>query len=240
MIITRALPVACIFGLIGCHVPMSPSAPLDPPTAETIDSTSFGMHVEYPAVDMLATVASAPAASAPNRYPASPSPSFSAHIATGINPSMGLQFGVEGALYGNIIPVPHGGWMGLRLLVAASDTRDIGIAIRGGYAGFLATWDQVPYDGSTVNVGYMAVTGSVRFKAWNSLQPGVALTAQPMVALPSIEGGDADNLYGLIAATTISVATRWVTPFVTGGAVLSSNARGLGPYLSFGLALVQK
>jgi hypothetical protein len=236
MIMTRALPVTCILGLLGCHVPMSPSAPLDPPTAETIDTTSVGMHVEHPAMDMLATVASEPAASAPNRYPTTPY--FSAHIATGINPSMGLQFGLEGTVYG-IIPVPHGAWMGLRWLLSTCDTRDIGISIRGGYTGALATWNEVPYEGSSVRAGYLAVTGGVRFKAWDSLQPGVALTAQPMMAVPSIEGVEADTLHGVMAATTLSVAIRWFVPFVTGGAVLSTNARGLSPYLSFGLA-VQK
>lgn len=237
---TRHFALASIVALLGpvffaCHVPISPSAALDPVPASAIDTTGLGFQVEYPALDMLGTVASPPDASAPHRYPTSGIPYFKLQLSTGINPRLSLQFGVDGSFA--LLPAPHGAWVGVRGLVSTTDTHDIGFAVRGGYAGFLAKYNEVPYDDSTVRVVHASVTGAVRFKTWDIMQPGVALTVQPVLAVPTLQGGEADTLYGASVATTLSGRTRYVTPFVTGGLLMSNNARGLGPFFSFGLAV---
>src|SRR5690606_7656217 len=135
------------------------------------------------------------------------------------------------------VPVPHGVWAGLRHHVLASERLDAGIAVRAGYGGFLASWSQVPREGSTLGLAFAALTACARLKTLGSVQPGLAVSVQPVRVMPEVTGGRVDDFFALGVSTTLSASYRTITPCVSAGLLTSSNARGTAPVLSAGVAL---
>jgi hypothetical protein len=226
----------CVFAAVlagaACYVPVSSSAPQSPTTAGAGNWRGSGF-VEAPVLDVLGTVASAPSAASPNRYPSAGLPVFNFEVAAGLTERVDFEVGVEGGIY--LLPIPNAAFAGVRHHVHGTENLDIAWAARAGYAGFLAVWNEQPYDGSKVRAAFGSVSASARVtKA--SLQPGVALALQPMWIMPDVAGPSVDNLAGLSATTTLSLRYRGVTPFVSGGVITSQNARGTGPLISVGLA----
>jgi hypothetical protein len=154
-------------------------------------------------------------------------------VAAGVAERLDIEAGLQGGVY--LLPIPHAAFAGVRHHVYAGNTFDLAWAVRAGYAGFLASWNERPYDGSRVGVAFGALSASARMSS-PRLQPGVALAIQPMWIMPDLEGASSDDLFGLSAAGTLSLRYRGVTPFVSGGVITSQNARGTAPLVSLGLA----
>jgi hypothetical protein len=230
--IARALVVSAALAA-GCHVPVSTATP-QRPTTSGAGGWSVAGQLEAPVVDMLATVASEPSAATPNRYPWAEFPAFELEVAYGASERLDVEVGVQGGLY-FVVPIPHAAFAGVRHHAYAGRRHDVGWFARAGYGGFLAFWNEVPYDGSRVRVAYGS-TGAAWRMTWRAVRPGLSLAAHPMRVTPDIAGPAVDDFLALGTTATLSVDYRAVTPFVSGGLIVSEHARGNAPVLSAGLA----
>ena len=228
------ISVAALAALAGCYVPVSTSAPQDP-RALGQEAWGASASVEYAPVDMLETVTTAPEAAAPGRYPITTVPAYRLELQRGITPETDVSLGVEGGLY-VALPLPHGVSAGIRHHWLDAAWIDVGLALRMGYVGFFATRDEAPSQGSKVGVAFAALTANTRFGSVGGLQPGLAITVQPMRVMPALREADIDDLSALGLSATLSVTYRGITPFVDAGLVTSDNVRGTAPRISVGLA----
>ncbi len=221
----------------GCYAPLSGSAPLGP-TSQGHKEYGLALAIEYPVLDMLNTATAPPDASMPDTYPRTGMAFFNLRGGLGVSPTVDLEAGLQGAVY-VLMPIPHGGWLGFRHHVYSGKHIDLGYNIRAGYSGLAAARAQEPFKGSSVRIAFAQVTTSTQLKFWKHLRPSLAVTAQPMWVETKLMGaGDepGEDLYGFTASATVGMDTPWITPFVTGGVLLSTNVRGTAPYVSGGLA----
>ncbi len=231
----HSLAGAALFAalLCACATPRSSSIPTGALSAGAGQTGASGS-IEYPVFDPLETIGSAPSASAPSTYATAEAPYIALSVLRGISESLDIEVGVDGALYG-ILPVPHGGFLGVRKMAFRGTKLDIGYALRAGYSGLLASYDDLGTEAS-MHTGYATVSATLRYHKLRWAQPHISLAAQPVFGLPTINGERHEALIGGAASMTFGVNRSVISPFATVGYRHTNNVRGSEPFVSFGIA----
>ena len=240
---TVATALSLLALCVGCAVPLSSTAPLVGPAASSNATHGIGLALETAPVDILQTTAAPPSASSPSSYPkVSDAPkangAFQGQWTIRLQRRTWLLLGAEGTLYGPI-PVPHFGSLGVRQILMEKKSAVVGVQVGGGYGGFLAdsNGDNEAVADSRLHLLSARAGVDLTLRPTKTLQPSVAFTARPILALPSVPGQDAEPLKGGSASLSLRLSYKLWTVFAAGTSVYSSNVRGWDQYLSGGVAL---
>ncbi|MCP4445070.1 MAG: hypothetical protein GY811_06955 [Myxococcales bacterium] len=232
----QPIQLLALAALCSCTVPLSTSSPQSPRTAGEGNVRVRG-HVDYPAVDTLATVTTSPDPRSPSSYPSLPGAAFDAQLGYGVDSTLDIEAGLGGEV-AVIIPVPHAVWLGARRAWPLSTTTTLGVAGRLGYAGFWAARREQPREDSTVSMFTGSLAVSVERTLPHEFRVLAAVAAMPAWVRPRLKNSvdDVDDFLASAYTATLALTRRDIGPFVSGGLIDGSDSRGFGLFGVFGLA----
>lgn len=176
-------------------------------------------------------------------YRRSPLPTLTTQLSYGLAGRLDLEVGLDAALYG-VLPLPVGGWGGLRLGLLRSRGLGVATALRGGYAGLSVERDETDAaagdDSGAAKVHAFHGAASVAMELFpeGRIRPGVTLSAMP--ARISLERtGGPEHLWatGLGATAAVQFAGPTLTwgPFVHLLRFTADDLAGTGHFVTGGL-----